>query len=102
VRIKGIPKITSEMRRELEALDRLPDDQIDFSDVPRMTEKDWKRPHYVGLHFYPGKRSVTIRLDKDVVKWFKAKGKGWQTKMNWVLRLYFASHRKQGVKVGRP
>jgi len=102
VRIKGIPKITSEMRRELEALDRLPDDQIDFSDVPRMTEEDWKRPHYVGLHFYPGKRSVTIRLDKDVVKWFKAKGKGWQTKMNWVLRLYFASHRKQGVKVGRP
>src|SRR5471030_2011071 len=71
VRIKGIPKITAEMRRELEALDKLPDDQIDFSDIPKMTEEDWNRPHYVGLHFYPGKRSVTIRLDKDTVKWFK-------------------------------
>ena len=70
--------------------------------IPKMTDEDWKRPHYVGLHFYPGKKSVTIRLDADMVKWFKAQGKGWQTKMNWVLRLYFASHRKQGVKVGRP
>jgi uncharacterized protein (DUF4415 family) len=102
VRIKGIPKITAEMRRELEALEKLQDDQIDFSDIPEMTEEDWKRPHYIGLHYRPGKKSVTIRLDEDMVKWFKKQGKGWQTKMNWVLRLYFASHRKTGVKVGRP
>lgn len=102
VRTNGIPKITPEMRRELEALEKLPDDQIDFSDIPEMTEEDWKKPHYVGLHYRPGKKSVTIRLDDDVVKWFKKQGKGWQTKMNWVLRLYFASHRKTGVKVGRP
>jgi uncharacterized protein (DUF4415 family) len=102
VRIKGIPKITAEMRRELEALDNLPDDKIDFSDIPKMTEEDFNRPHWIGLHYYPGKKSVTIRLDTDIVKWFKGQGKGWQTKMNWVLRLYFASHRKTGVKVGRP
>ena len=53
-------------------LDRLPDDQIDFSDIPKMTDEDWKRVrHYVGLHYYPGKKSVTIRLDDDMVKWFK-------------------------------
>ncbi len=102
VRINGIPKITAEMRRELEVLVKLPDDQIDFSDIPAMTEEDWRRPHHIGLHYRPGKKSVTIRLDADVVKWFKAQGKGWQTKMNWVLRLYYASHRKTGVKVGRP
>src|SRR5882672_2677590 len=56
VRIKGIPKITAEMRRELEALDNLPDDQIDFSDIPEMTEEDFKRPHWIGLHYYPGKQ----------------------------------------------
>jgi len=87
------------MRRQLEALDKLPDNQIDTSDIP---EWDGTGTIYVGLHHWPGKKSVTIRLDSDVVKWFKAQGKGWQTKMNWVLRLYFASHRKTGVKVGRP
>ncbi len=78
----------------------MPDDQIDTSDIPEWSEI--KGPTYVGLHHWPGKKSVTIRLDDDVVKWFKAQGKGWQTRMNWVLRLYFASHRKTGVKVGRP
>jgi uncharacterized protein (DUF4415 family) len=95
--------MTAEMRRELAALEAMPDNQIDTSDIPEMTAEEWKRgPTYIGLHHFPGKKSVTIRLDADVVKWFKAQGKGWQTKMNWVLRLYFASHRKTGVKVGRP
>jgi len=101
--MKGRPKLDAEMRRQLEAIDNLPDDQIDFSDIPEMTESDWNRgPVYVGLHYRPGKKSVTIRLDKDMVAWYKKHGKGWQTKMNWVLRLYFASHRKTGVEVGRP
>jgi uncharacterized protein (DUF4415 family) len=100
--MKKASKLTAEQKRRLKALDDLPDDKIDFSDIPEMTEEDWKRPHWIGLHYYPGKKSVTIRLDTDIVKWFKAQGKGWQTKMNWVLRLYFASHRKTGVKVGRP
>ena len=95
--------MTAELRRELAALEAMPDRLIDTSDIPEMTDADWKRgPVYVGLMYRPGKKSVTIRLDADLVKWFKAQGKGWQTKMNWVLRLYFATHRKQGVKVGRP
>lgn len=92
--------MTAEMRRELAALEAMPDDRIDFSDSPEWT--DLPGPIYVGLHYRPRKKSVTIRLDEDVVRWFKKQGKGWQTKMNWVLRLYFASHRKTGVKVGRP
>jgi uncharacterized protein (DUF4415 family) len=90
------------MLRELEALDKLPDDKIDFSDIPEMAEEDWKKSRYIGLHHRPGKKSVTIRMDEDMLKWFKKQGKGWQTKMNWVLRLYFASHRETGVKDGRP
>ena len=91
------------MRREIEALKKLPDDQIDTTDIPAMTDEEWNsRTHYIGLHYRPGKKSVTIRLDKDMVAWFRKQGKGWQTKMNWVLRLYFASHHKTGVKVGRP
>src|SRR6185312_15321651 len=77
VRIKGIPKMTDEMRRQLDALEALPEDQIDFSDIPEMTEEDWLKPHYIGLHYRPGKKSVTIRLDEDLVRWFKKQGKGW-------------------------
>ena len=95
------PKLTADQRRQLEALDKLADDQIDLSDIPERTK--YSGPVYIGLIPGPGrKKSVTIRLDEDTVKWFKAQGKGWQTKMNWVLRLYFSSHRKEGVKVGRP
>lgn len=96
------PKLTEDQRRQLAYIDSLPDDQIDTSDLPQLPA-DYKGPTYIGL--FPGfatKKSVTIRLDDDMVKWFKKQGKGWQTKMNWVLRLYFASHRKTGVKVGRP
>lgn len=100
---KELSELTPEQKKELDRLASLPDDTIDLSDIPEMTEKDWnKGPVYVGLHYRSGKTSVTIRLDKDMVAWFKRQGKGWQTKMNWVLRLYFASHRKTGVKVGRP
>lgn len=101
MRIKGIPKITAEMRRELEALGKLPDDQIDTSDIPELADEDFEKTS-AGLFYRPGKKSIAIRLDEDMLKWFKNQGKGWQTKMNWVLRLYFAKHRKTGVKVGRP
>ncbi len=104
VRLSEIPELTPEQKKRLDALAALPDDQIDTSDLPELPNMEWRpRTVYVGLMPGPGrKKSVTIRLDEDVVKWFKRQGKGWQTKMNWVLRLYFASHRKTGVKVGRP
>jgi uncharacterized protein (DUF4415 family) len=102
---KKLPKLTADQKRQLEYTRNLPDDQIDTSDIPELTEEQLRnRTVYINLVPVPGtgKTSVTIRLDKDMVAWFKRQGKGWQTKMNWVLRLYFASHRKTGVKVGRP
>ncbi len=41
----------------------------------------------------PTKRSTTIRLDTEVLDFFKAQGKGWQTKVNAVLHKYVDSHR---------
>jgi uncharacterized protein (DUF4415 family) len=86
---------------QIEALRDLPDDQIDLSDIPERT--DYNGPVYFNLiGARTGKKSVTIRLDADMVAWFKAQGKGWQTKMNWALRLYYATHQKTGAVVGRP
>lgn len=98
---KKRPRLTAEQRKRFEALAALPDDRIDTSDIPELTES--KGPVYIGLIPGPGrKKSVTIRLDSDMVDWFKKQGKGWQTKMNWALRLYFASHRKSGAVIGKP
>ena len=102
---KNPPELTDDEKRQLEYTRNLPDDQIDTGDIPELPGMEWRpRTAYIGLMPVLGtrKKSVTIRLDEDVVRWFKKQGKGWQTKMNWVLRLYFASHRKTGVKVGRP
>lgn len=44
----------------------------------------------------PGKLPTSIRLDADVVDWFKSQGRGWQTRMNGVLRAYAKAH--GGVK----
>ena len=101
VTTKKARKLSAELKEELRALEALGDEDIDFSDIPEMTEPNG--PTYVGLfHRGSSKKPVTIRLDSDVVEWFKAQGKGWQTKMNWALRLYYASHRKSGAKVGEP
>ena len=88
--MKKAPKFTPEMIKELEALEALDDNQIDTSDIPEIV--DW-RPKYIGLFYRPAKKSVTIRLDADLLAWFKAQGRGYQSKMNRVLREYFASHR---------
>jgi uncharacterized protein (DUF4415 family) len=59
---------------------------------------DWSGPVYRGLP--PGigqpKKQLTVRFDADVVEWFKGQGKGYQTRMNAVLRQFMEHQRKQG------
>ena len=93
MRLKKIPRLNAKLRAELAALDAMTDDQIDTSDIPEIADADWKN-HTIGLFYRPGKKSVTIRLDSDMVDWFKSQGRGWQTAMNFVLRQYFANHRR--------
>ncbi len=88
--MKKMPRFTPEMIKELEALEALDDNQIDTSDIPEIV--GW-RPKYVGLFYRPAKTSITIRLDADMLAWFKSQGRGYQSKINRILREYFASHR---------
>src|ERR1700685_800596 len=74
VLMKGRPEFDDEMRRQLAVIDALPDDQIDTSDLPELTDEQLRnRTVYINLVPVPGtrKKSVTIRLDEDLVKWFK-------------------------------
>lgn len=71
---------------EFEALANLSDEAIDTSDVPEIP--DWSGARR-GLLYRPVKQQITLRLDADVVSWFKAKapnGRGYQTEINRVLR----------------
>ena len=69
--------------KEIAALRRLKDEKIDLSDIPEI--RDWRKA-VVGKFYRPIKKSLTIRLDADVLAWLKAQGKGYQTRINNVLR----------------
>jgi uncharacterized protein (DUF4415 family) len=79
---------------ELEALAALPDDQINTRDIPE--QKDWSGAKR-GLFFRPIKKQLTLRLDADLIAWFKDRapnGEGYQTSINSALREYVAQHRQ--------
>jgi uncharacterized protein (DUF4415 family) len=63
----------------------MPDEKIDYSDIPPLTDRFWKRA--VRNPFYrPVKQQLTVRLDADVVAWLREQGKGYQTRINALLR----------------
>ena len=79
---------TKEELAELDALEALPDDQIDTSDIPETL--DWSGAKR-GLFYRPVKQQITLRLDADVVAWFKQQadgGRGYQTNINRALRTH--------------
>jgi uncharacterized protein (DUF4415 family) len=61
------------------------DEGIDFSDIPKLGTNFWKN---AVLRMPQKKESLTLRLDHDVVAWFRGMGRGYQTRMNAVLRSY--------------
>ncbi len=76
-------RVTRKQKKELAAVAALRDAQIDFSDAPEVRE--WSRA-VVGKFYRPIKKSLTIRLDADVLAWLKAQGRGYQTRINKLLR----------------
>ena len=80
-----LPPLTEERKAELRALAELPDSEIDYSDIPPLDETFWQNA--VRNPFYkPTKASTTVRVDSDVLAWLKSQGKGYQTRMNAILR----------------
>jgi len=80
-----VPPITQERRKELEELAKMPDSEIDYSDIPPLDEDFFRRAR-VGVFYRPIKTSVTMRMDRDVLDWLKSKGAGYQTRANQILR----------------
>ncbi|MCP1608346.1 MULTISPECIES: BrnA antitoxin family protein [Pseudomonadota] len=80
-----LPPLTDERKAELKALATQPDSSIDYSDLPPLTDAFWSKA--VRNPFYkPTKTSTTVRVDSDVLAWLKGQGKGYQTRINAILR----------------
>jgi uncharacterized protein (DUF4415 family) len=82
------PKLSEETKARLVALK---DEDIDFSDIPRVpADAEWTRP---GIPFSTeNKQQVTLRLDADVLSYFRDSGTRYQTRINQVLRTYMQAH----------
>jgi len=85
VDLAPLPPLTEEQRAELRALAAQPESSIDYSDQPLLDEAFWRNA--VRNPFYrPNKTSTTVRLDADVLAWLKSQGRGYQTRINAILR----------------
>ena len=83
---KDTTELPPDVQAQVRALENLPDDRIDTTDAPEIL--DWSNAKR-GVFYRPVKQQITLRLDADIVAWFKARardGRGYQTDINGALR----------------
>ncbi len=78
-------------KSDLERIDGMKDEDIDYSDIAEVDAAFFESARVV---VPPGKKQVTVRLDSDVLAWLKDQGKGYQTRINAILRAYYDAHAK--------
>lgn len=78
-------RLTRRQKTDLAALAAMPDDKIDYSDIPSTTLKSWEQGVRQGF-YKPVKRQLTVRVDADVLAWLKSKGAGYHGRLNRILR----------------
>lgn len=83
------PPLTEEQKNRLSALSALSDDQIDTSDAPYLPDAVWMKP----ADLPHTKQQITLRLDAEVLDFFKHTGKRYQSRINAVLRSYVEAHK---------
>lgn len=76
-------KLAKEQKRDIAAIAAKKDEDIDFSDATPVL--NWSGAE-IGKFYRPVKKTVTMRMDSDVIAWLKTDGRGYQTKANWLLR----------------
>jgi uncharacterized protein (DUF4415 family) len=73
------------IKSDLARVDKLRDEDIDYGDIPELDDAVFAQPL---VPWPPNKETITIRVDADVLGWFRRQGRGYQTRMNQVLRRY--------------
>lgn len=80
-----LPPLTDTQKADLRALSRLEDAAIDTSNAPELSDAQLARTER-GALYRPIKKQITARVDADVLEWLKSGGKGYQSRMNTILR----------------
>jgi len=94
--LETLPPLTEARRAKLRALAARPGSEIDLSDAPEMTDEQWKNA-VRGRFYRPIKQQITARVDADVLEWLKSQGRGYQSRINAILRReMLAAHRTGG------
>ena len=90
--LSELKPLSKEREAELEALK---DEDIDYSEIPRLNESFWDNavPHQP-----KNKKRISIRIDNEILEFFKENGKGYQTHMNAVLGSYMQSVKNGSLK----
>ena len=92
------PRLTPDLLAESLRIAQMPDEAIDFSDIPCSGKGDWKNA-VRGKFYRANKKQVTLRLDADLIEWFKTQqggARGYQTKINAALRKVVEGERRKG------
>jgi uncharacterized protein (DUF4415 family) len=87
---KNLPLLTEQERAQLEAVAAMPDEQIDYSDAPYLPDAVWMKAAEQLPHT---KKQITLRIDAEVLAFFKHTGKQYQSRINAVLRSYVEAHK---------
>jgi len=96
--LETLPELTEAQLANLKRLSARPDSEIDTSDIPELTDEQWK--HAVRGRFYrPVKQQITARVDADVLEWLKGQGKGYQSRINAILRREMLESVRSGKEV---
>jgi uncharacterized protein (DUF4415 family) len=92
-----LPPLTEAQITNLKRLAGRPDSEIDFSDIPELTDEQWKNAER-GQFYRPVKRQITARVDADVLEWLKSHGIGYQSRINAILRREMLAAHKSVAK----
>ena len=99
------PPLTAEQQAEIEALARMPDSEIDYSDIPRQSREEWDKSVVIGNPWItPPTKSLIkeFRVDSDIIHWVlnQVGGDGYMDKMNAMLRRAMEEERAERRKAG--
>jgi len=78
------------IKSDLKRIDAMSDEDIDYSDIPEMDDEFLQS---VEAKISTGKKQIALRVDNDVLEWMKSQGKGYQSRINAVLRAYYEAHK---------
>lgn len=80
-------------RKRIKQLGAITDSDINYSDIPELTDDFWKRAEVV---LPEKKKAISLRVDGEVLRWFKRRGRGYQSLMNAVLKSYVEAANQKG------